>query len=261
MMVIGQRRGEGGQQVDRFALRKAVDQVVGQRLDARPQPLDLPRDEGAVDQRAQPRVDGRLELQHGIGLDRVESRRDGGGPVRCRGCRECPAGLLPAEAPVAQQAADVVETAKAPEAELLPEECAALAVQPGIGLVGVLDERFLVRIEPQAGGSRRRRRGRAVAASWRSCWIISAPCQRDARPTEVRAKRSAIARRRSPHSRSAGCGRKRSEPVRLAAGRPCTRWRRHPIYGTTIQNRFCPICPHTPAPESQPQWPSLKGQR
>ena len=90
--------------------------------------------------------------------------------------------LLPSEPAVAQRAVDVVEAAEAPEPVLLPEECAALAVQAGIGLVRVLEEVFLMRIEPQAPCTADRRKGRAVAASWRSCWITSAPCQRDARP-------------------------------------------------------------------------------
>ncbi len=48
--------------------------------------------------------------------------------------------VLAAEAAVAQQAVDVVEAAKAPEAEVLPEEGARCAMQEGIGLVRVLEE-------------------------------------------------------------------------------------------------------------------------
>ena len=153
MMVIGSGAAKAGSRSTGFAGWKAVDQFVRQRLDARPQPLHLPRDEGAVDQRAQPRVDRRLELQHRVGLDRVEARQMRA--VLADAAAVGDAGrVLPAEAAVAQQAVDVVEAAEAPEAELLPEEGAALAMQPGIGLIGVLEEPLLVRIEPQAAASR-----------------------------------------------------------------------------------------------------------
>ena len=60
--------------------------------------------------------------------------------------------VLAAEAAVAQQPVDVVEAAKAPEAELFPEEGVRCAMQEGIGLVGVLEEGRLVRVEPQVTG-------------------------------------------------------------------------------------------------------------
>ena len=37
--------------------------------------------------------------------------------------------------------------AETPQAEIFPEECAALAVEPAIGLVGILDEALIMRIE------------------------------------------------------------------------------------------------------------------
>ncbi len=153
MMVIGKRRREGRQQVDRFSIRKFVDQFVCQRLDAGPQFFDLPRDEGAVDERAQPCVDRRLEFQHRMRLDRVESGKVRAVAVGAAAVGNA-CGILPAEASVAQQPVDVVKTAKAPVAEFFPEERTALGVQPRIGLVGILIEPLVARIEPQPTGCR-----------------------------------------------------------------------------------------------------------
>ena len=57
------RRREGVDQVDPPLAIEAVDELVRQGRDARPQPLDLARHEGPVDQPAQPRVRRRLALQ------------------------------------------------------------------------------------------------------------------------------------------------------------------------------------------------------
>ena len=151
MMVIGSGEAKAGSRSTASPSGKASISSFASASTRGLQPLDLPRDEGAVDQRAQPRVDRRLEFQHRMRLDRVE-----GGKVRTVAVGAAAVGnadrALPAEAPVAQQAVDVVETAEAPVAELFPEERAALAVQPGIGFIRVLVETLVARIEPQAAG-------------------------------------------------------------------------------------------------------------
>ena len=76
------RRGEGFDQLGAAIGLEAVDDLVGQPLDARPQLLDMARDEGPVDQRAQPRVRRRLERQQRIFLGQVE-----GGRVRLGGAQ------------------------------------------------------------------------------------------------------------------------------------------------------------------------------
>ena len=147
MIVMGNGEAKAGKVG--FAIRlEPVDQLVCQAFDARAEPFDLTRNEGAVDQSAQSRVRRRLELQHGIRLNGIEGCEVGtilSNPSAVGNA----GGILPSEAAVAKQAADLVETASAPEAEVLPEEHAAARMQPGICLVGILDETFLVRIEPQ----------------------------------------------------------------------------------------------------------------
>lgn len=60
--------------------------------------------------------------------------------------------ILATEAAVAQQPVNIVEAAKAPEAEFLPEEGIRYAMQEAIGLVRVQEESRLVRGEPQPAG-------------------------------------------------------------------------------------------------------------
>ena len=55
------------------ALDQAVDQPVGQLLDPRPQPLDVPAGERGADQPAQPGVVRRLHLQDRVAVDQVEA--------------------------------------------------------------------------------------------------------------------------------------------------------------------------------------------
>ncbi len=59
-----QRLGIVGDEVDLAAAAEVIDQTVDDRLDVRPEPLDGPRRERAADETAQPRVVGRLEVQH-----------------------------------------------------------------------------------------------------------------------------------------------------------------------------------------------------
>ena len=124
MMVIGSGAAKAGSRSTGSAGLEAVDQFVGERFDARPKPFDLARDEGAVDQRAQPRVRGRLKLEHGIRFDGIEGCQMRA--VRCDATAVGNAGrVLAAEPAVTQQPVDVVIAAEAPEAEILPEERAA----------------------------------------------------------------------------------------------------------------------------------------
>ena len=67
---------------------EGVDQPVGEFGDARGEPLDLPGEKGAIDERAQPGVLGRLQLEQGMALDGVEGLEMLGGLG--------PAELLPA---------------------------------------------------------------------------------------------------------------------------------------------------------------------
>ena len=78
------------------ARRECVDALVRQRRDLRRKLFDPTRDEGAIDEIAQPRVLGRLELQHRMALERVEGLkmrlRARGQPssarlITCRICR------------------------------------------------------------------------------------------------------------------------------------------------------------------------------
>src|SRR5690606_703499 len=112
------------------------------------QALDLARYEGAVDQRAQPGMDRRLQFQHGIGFDGVETRKMR--PVLPDPAAiGYPGGVLPSETAVAQQAVHVLVGTEAPVAVILPEEGRPCLVEVAIGLVRVLHEGGLVRVEPE----------------------------------------------------------------------------------------------------------------
>ena len=177
MMVIGSGAAKAGNRSTWPLASKRSISSLAQRFDARAQPLDLARDEGAVDQRAQARVHRRLQLQHRIGLDGVEGRQ-----VRAvAGKTLVVVGrtfrLLAAEAAVAQQAVHVVVAGQAPEAEIFPEEAARIGVQPRIGLVRVLHETLLVRVEPQAARSRVEIKVGWRCGDVRHGGLFSPPCQ------------------------------------------------------------------------------------
>ena len=57
------RRRVRGNQIGFPLRRESVDQLMRERLDPRRQPFDLTRNEGAIDQAAQPGVLGRFQLQ------------------------------------------------------------------------------------------------------------------------------------------------------------------------------------------------------
>src|SRR5262245_32273648 len=60
--------------------------------------------------------------------------------------------LLAAEAAIPQKAVHIIETGEAPETIVFPEEGAGLTVQPGIGLVWVLNEFGRVGVETDTPG-------------------------------------------------------------------------------------------------------------
>ena len=72
MTATGMGVGELGDELGRAGSRERVDPLVRQRRDLRRELFDAARDEGAVDEVAQPRVLGRLELQDRMPLERVE---------------------------------------------------------------------------------------------------------------------------------------------------------------------------------------------
>ena len=111
--------GVGWDEIKRTISWKPVDQFMRECLDPGTQPLDGARDEGAIDQRAQPRVGGRLQFQQRTAFDLIETRKmfaPGNGIERCS-----PA-VFPSEPLVAEQPVDVVKTAEAPDAVIVPEK-------------------------------------------------------------------------------------------------------------------------------------------
>ena len=87
--------------------RESVDLLVRQRRDLRLKLFDAARDEGAVDETAQPRVLGRLELEDRMALERVERLKMRLRLAASRAPRSHHVQDLPAEAAVAQQRGNV----------------------------------------------------------------------------------------------------------------------------------------------------------
>ena len=154
-----------------------------ERLDFRRQPLDLSRDEGAIDEAAQTRVLGRLQLQQRMALDGVEwlEVRRRLGPAQTLAARHMQ--HLPAEAAIAQQRRHIGVAGEAPEAVALPEEHGSGFADGAIGGIGVLIEFGVSRIElhaaarrvdfkrhdqPSPAGDRRPRRDRGRRQTFRA---------------------------------------------------------------------------------------------
>ena len=120
----GDRNGasEFGDEIGRALGHERVDPLMRQSLDLRSELFDPARDEGAVDEVAQPCVLRRLELQHRMALERVERLKmrssTGGQPSASRLITAGSSGRSGgrAEAPRRRQARE------APEAVVLPEE-------------------------------------------------------------------------------------------------------------------------------------------
>ena len=119
---------------------KLVDHLVGEPVDARSQLLDMARDEGAVDEHAEPRVGGRLERQQGVLFGQIER----GGVVLGRRPAKFVAAHhmedLASEALVAQQRVDLLEAGKAPVAVVLPVKARPGAVPIGVVRIGVSEK-------------------------------------------------------------------------------------------------------------------------
>src|SRR6185437_2935350 len=120
-----------------------VDPLMRQSFDAGGEPFDPPRDECAIDEIAQPRVLGWLELQHGMSFERVERFEMRPGLT--------PAGFdRAAEAAVAQKRRNVGEAREAPEAVVLPEERRRGGADCGVGRIGIVEEFGVARVEAHA---------------------------------------------------------------------------------------------------------------
>ena len=110
------------------------------------QPFDLAGNEGAVHERAQPRMDGRLDLEqrklhHGtIGFE----MRLGRGPAKFLARRDMQD--LASEAAVPQQGRDIGVGRRAPVPILLPEEQRRRFVQCGVERIWIGEKRGSARI-------------------------------------------------------------------------------------------------------------------
>ena len=110
MTMAGIGAAKALQQLDLAVGLEAVDQLIGQPLDAWPQLLDIARYEGAVDQRAQPRVRPAARASSSEYFS-VWSKAAvcglGGGHAELLARHQVED--LPAEALVAEQGADILE--------------------------------------------------------------------------------------------------------------------------------------------------------
>ena len=171
----GNGSGELGDQVGRALRRERVDPLVRQRGDPGPELFDPARDEGAIDEVAQPRVLGRLELEDRMALERVERRkmRLWLGPAQFRPAHQVRD--LATEAAVAQQRRHIGVAGEAPEAVVLPEEHGRGCVDRGIGAIGIVEKAGVARVEPHAAprGVYRWRHGRPYGKGrWKGIVIV-----------------------------------------------------------------------------------------
>ena len=153
--ATGMGLGVLGDQIGGAPRGEGVDPLMRQAFDAGRQAFDPPRDEGAIDEIAQPRVLGRLELQHRVALERVERLK-----MRFR-CARLRFGGRAAEAAVAQQSRHVGEAREAPEAVILPEERGRGLADRRVGRIGIVEEIGVARVEAHAppGDVDRKRHG------------------------------------------------------------------------------------------------------
>ena len=146
------RRRERLDEIDTVFALEAVDHLIGQPDNARPQLLDMPRHESPVHQRAQPRVGRCLEVEQRVLLGQIERRgvrlRLGHAQLLARRHMQ----NFPAEALVPKQGIHILEAGKAPVAILLPEEGRVVGMQPVIEGIGVLVEGGIARVGAGAPG-------------------------------------------------------------------------------------------------------------
>ena len=150
------RRSKVLDEVGAAARLDRVDPLVRQGCDSRPELLYLARDEGAVDEIAEPRVLGRLNFQDRMALERVELGEMGFGRRPTEFLPAHDVQDLPAETAVPQQSRDVGVGGEAPEAVILPEEGGRLGADRGVGGVRVVEEGRVARIEAEPALARRR---------------------------------------------------------------------------------------------------------
>jgi hypothetical protein len=148
----GNRRRERLDEVNTVLALEAVDHLVGQTDNARPQLLDMPRHESPVHQRAQPCVSRWLEVEQGMLLGQVERCGVGLGFGHAELLARCHMQDFPAEALVPQQGIHILEAGKAPVAILLPEEGRVVGMELVIEGIGVLIEGRIARIGAGAPG-------------------------------------------------------------------------------------------------------------
>ncbi|MNZ90800.1 hypothetical protein D3C78_1097710 [compost metagenome] len=139
--------GIRGEQLGFALALEGIDQVVGEFLDFRLHLVDMPGNEGAVDERAQPRVLRRLQLQKRMLLGGVEMLHMF---QRLRQADFLAASHmqdLPSEAAVAQKCADMVVTGEEPLPLLLPVKGGTLPMQGGINRVRIVVEGRVAGVE------------------------------------------------------------------------------------------------------------------
>ena len=139
MIVIGSGEAKAG---SRSTARPASNRSMssfGQCLEARPEPFDLTRYEGPVDQCAQLRVDAAAPAPACELASTASKPSDGPVPSHAA-LSGTPAGLW---RPKRRSLKSRPTSSKPPKHQkpiILPEEGAALAVKPRIGFIGVLEE-------------------------------------------------------------------------------------------------------------------------
>ena len=136
---------ELGDEIGRAVQREGVDPRMRQAFDLRLELFDPPRDEGAVDEVAQPRV---REAARAPASNGARARRTAQDAVSNRA--EPPSADRPAEAPVAQQRRDIGEAREAPEAVILPEERRRGLADRCVGGIGIVEEIGVARVEAHA---------------------------------------------------------------------------------------------------------------
>lgn len=126
------RAGEGVEEVEGAGGGKPVDQLMGQLGDLGAEAGDTAAGEGAQDKAAQPRMGGRFEFEHRVGLDVVE------GPEPRRNLRLALGRDLAPHAPVAQERGNGLMRDGTDLTILFPEKeipARAGAVVEGIGVL------------------------------------------------------------------------------------------------------------------------------
>jgi hypothetical protein len=132
--------GEVGYELGLALLFNAVDQAIGKAGDRGAQAFHLARQEGAVDEAAeppQPGVDGRLEFQQRMRFEVVEGLEMRGrcGPAQL--LARCHMQDLAAEAAVPQKGVHILVPGEAPDAILLPFEHRSPGADRVIGRIGI----------------------------------------------------------------------------------------------------------------------------